>query len=65
MKIKDITYNILKDETTIFFIKSKWGKEKEDLKTFKGKIKFKGKNPTLPEVLIFIELKGGLKNERI
>ncbi len=61
MKIQKVSYNIIKDETTIFYILVKYGKEKEDFKTFKGKIDKKSYNPTEYEVLEFIKMKGGIK----
>ncbi len=62
-KIIKVIYNTLKDETTIFYINSYFGKEKEEFRTFQGKINKKNENPTICEVLEFIKLKGGINKK--
>ena len=50
-----IYYVISKDTTTILW---KDGKEKEHFKNFKGKLKFKNKNPTEDELIKLISEAG-------
>lgn len=61
MKILKVSYNIIKEETTIFYKIFKFGKEREEFKTFEGKIDKKRENPTISEVLKFIDIERRLK----
>ena len=61
MKIKQLTYNKKRNEATIYYERLlTWGKVKNDFAVFKGRIKFKGENPTEYEILEFIKLNGGI-----